>query len=162
MKIIIKEAINSIVLSTVRSCRKIQKEIKKHSPVISIRKKNGMCLLATYRQKQFKPTLFMLRNPIQKRYQKVPERKKRQDYNRWKGDRRSCVVWMNSACILHEGVRLAFRQAAADLIWDLVSCSPAHAELDPEFSVGIYVSKCALSAESQHFPSMKGTAVPGT
>ena len=36
-----------------------------------------MHLLATYRVRQFKLTLFMLKNSIQKKYQKAPEKEKK-------------------------------------------------------------------------------------
>lgn len=123
-------------------------------------------LLATYKVKQFKLTLSMLKNSIQKKYQKAPEKGKKKEFCGRKWDRKSFVVWW-TLCIprdrawgikltltqwgeyLHLSLSCPLSESRFSVFWALVSCSPA--ELDPGFSVGIYVSKCALSTVKPAF-----------
>ena len=58
------------------------------------KEKSDIHLLVAYKVRQFKPTLYMLKNSIQKRYQKAPKKKKKKaEFYGRKWDRKSFVVY---------------------------------------------------------------------
>ena len=58
-----------------------------------------MHLLATYRVRQFKLTLFMLKNSIQKKYQKAPEKEKKKKRQSFVDENEiGKVLWYDELC----------------------------------------------------------------
>ena len=58
-----------------------------------------MHLLATYRVRQFKLTLFMLKNSIQKKYQKAPEKEKKKKRQSFVDENEiGNVLWYDELC----------------------------------------------------------------
>ena len=57
-----------------------------------------MHLLATYRVRQFKLTLSMLKNSIQKKYQKAPEKEKKKRQSFVDENEIGKVLWYDELC----------------------------------------------------------------